>query len=56
MFKKGSVNSDVYRIRIIPIINAIISKHIDDLIFRQQPLIMQDNASIHKARQTVALL
>ena len=55
IFDKGSVNGEVYRARIVPLIHEIAQSHQQGSIFQQQSIVMQDNASIHKAHLTIAL-
>ena len=56
VFDKGSINGEVYRTKIIPLINRIVQQHQEESLFRQRPIVMQDNASIHRARETLALI
>jgi transposase len=54
IFDKGSINGARYRVEILPRIHQIVQSHLDSSLFQQQPVVMQDNASIHKARETIA--
>ena len=55
VFDKGKVNGDVYRSKIVPLIVQAVRQHRADSVFQQEPLVMQDNASIHNAHETIAL-
>ena len=55
VFDAGKVNGDTYRRDIVPVLQEIAQAHPDESLFRQAAIIMQDNASIHKARKTIAL-
>ena len=53
---KGSINGEVYRTKIIPLVNQIVQRHQEESLFQQRPIVMQDDASIHRARETLTLI
>jgi len=55
IFERGSINGNVYRTKVVPLLNQIAQRHQNEALFRQRPITMQDNASIHKAYETIAL-
>ena len=55
IFDQGKVDGDIYRTRILPVLRDITVKHRHEALFSQEPLIVQDNAPIHKAYKTMAL-
>lgn len=55
IFDKGSVNGEVYRSQIVPLISSIAQQHKQSSMFQQPAVVMQDNASIHKAIATLEL-
>ena len=55
IFDQGSVNGAVYRSQVVPLIKEVAQKHQNESLFRQKPVIMQDNCRIHTARNTLAL-
>lgn len=55
VFDKGSVNGDVYRTHVVPLIKELVLQHQSESFWQQQSIVMQDNASIHKAKETKAL-
>ena len=55
VFDAGSINGDTYREDIVPLIQKAAQTQQEASIFGQPVIIMQDNASIHKAKATLAL-
>jgi hypothetical protein len=54
IFKKGRIDSAKYRTEILPRLSQISEDHKDRSLFNQRPIIMQDNAPIYKAYETIA--
>lgn len=55
VFDQGSINGEVYRSQVVPLISSIAQQHQRDSLFQQSAVVMQDNASIHKAIATLEL-
>lgn len=56
IFDKGGINSERYCLEIGPILNQIRLNLIEKWDNGDEPILMQDNASSHNAKQTIALL
>jgi transposase len=56
IFEKGRIDGAKYRDKILPRLSQISRDHENRSLFNQEPIIMQDNAPIHKAFETMALL
>jgi hypothetical protein len=54
IFEKGRIDGAKYRTEILPRLSQILKDHKDRSLFNQRPIIMQDNAPIHKAFKTLA--
>jgi transposase len=54
IFEKGRIDGAKYRTEILPRLSQISKDHKDGSLFNQRPIIMQDNAPIHKAFETLA--
>lgn len=55
VFKKGRVDGRVYRTQILPQLGRIEQVYSHESLFNQKPLVVQDNAPIHKASLTIAI-
>jgi hypothetical protein len=55
VFKKGRVDGHVYRTQILPQLGRIEQVYSQESLFNQKPLVVQDNAPIHKAGLTMAI-
>lgn len=54
VFNARSINSDIYREKVVPLIQKAAYKQ-QEGIFRQPSVVMQDNATIYTARATITL-
>jgi hypothetical protein len=55
VFDKGKIDGAKYREVILPRLSQVSQACQDESLFNQQPIIVQDNAPIHKAFSTMAL-
>jgi transposase len=55
IFEKGRIDGAKYRTEILPRLSHTSKDHEDRSLFNQRPIIMQDNAPIHKAFETLAV-
>jgi transposase len=54
IFEKGRIDRAKYRTEILLRLSQISKDHKDRSLFNQRPIIMQDNAPIHKVFETLA--
>jgi hypothetical protein len=55
VFEKGGVDGHVYRTQILPRLGRVEQVYSHESLFNQKPLVVQDNAPIHKAGLTMAI-
>lgn len=54
VFDKGRIDGAKYRDNILPRLTKVSREHENRSLFHQRPIVMQDNAPIHKAFETIA--